>query len=193
MAAPKKNKDESVSIEDIFDLREPKLSINPDTGLVEQVFEEDDKVNLEKQLWGKNPKRSQALRDLWFEDLQKIVEEGKEPDNVKKELAFLMTTNNVIDLIMGALPEDLALEVSYSLDNTIALALVNKQYDCDLLEEEAKAVGIVKREDYKSDDDYQRALEAIEEHWWSIGQPQLEMRSANDALIETMRKYGLNE
>ena len=41
--------------------------------------------------------------------------------------------------------------------------------------------------------DFARALEAIEDHWWSIGQPQLEMRSASDAIVEMLRKYGLNE
>lgn len=193
MAAKKTQKDDGISIDDIFRTEEPKVTINPDTGLVEQVFEEDQKIELEKQLFGKNPKRSQALRDLWYEEMNEIIEKGDEPAEAKKELSFLMTTNNVIDLIMGALPEDLALEVSYALDNTIGLALVNKKYDCDLIEEESKAISIVKREDYDSDDDYARALQAIEEHWWSIGQPQLEMRSANDAIIETLRKYGLNE
>ena len=75
----------------------------------------------------------------------------------------------------------------------IALSLVNKKYDCDLIEEERKAIEIVKREDYDTDDDFARALEAIEDHWWSIGQPQLDMRSASDAIIEMLRKYGLND
>ena len=98
-----------------------------------------------------------------------------------------------VDLIMECVPEDIALEVSYSLDHTVALALVNKKYDCDLLEEEKKAVSIVKREDYDTDDDYARAVEAIDEHWWSISQPQLDMRNASDAILEMLRKYKLNE
>ena len=51
----------------------------------------------------------------------------------------------------------------------------------------------MKREEYDTDDDFARAMEAIEDHWWSIGQPQLEMRSASDAIVEMLRKYGLNE
>ena len=112
---------------------------------------------------------------------------------VKDEMSFMMVVNNVIDLMMGCIPDDLALELSYALDNTIALSLVNKKYDCDLIEEERKAISIVKREDYDTDDDFARALEAIEDHWWSIGQPQLDMRSASDAIIEMLRKYGLND
>ncbi len=188
---PKKNEDNQ-SIDEIFGKQpETKVKVDPDSGLVETVFE--DPIDLDKQLFGKNHQRSQALRDLWFEDLQKHMETVKGDDDVKKEVSFMMIVNNVIDLMMGCVPDDLALELSYALDNTIALSLVNKKYDCDLIEEERKAISIVKREDYDTDDDFARALEAIEDHWWSIGQPQLEMRSASDAIIEMLRKYGLND
>lgn len=190
----KKQEDEGQSINDIFGApEEPKIKIDPETGLVEQVFDDDNEIDVNKQLWEKNPRRSQALADLWYDELQKSLEEGDEPEEAKKRLAFLMTTNNVIDIIMGALPEELALEVSYSLDHTIAMALVNKKFDVDLMEEEKKAISIVKREDYDTDDDFMRALEALEDHWWSLGQPKLDMRNPNDAIIEMLRKYKLNE
>ncbi len=176
-----------------FKEEEPKLKIDPNSGLIEEVLEDDGEVDTEKQLWGKNPKRTQALKDLWYTDLEAIVNEDKGPAEAKKELAFMMTSNSVIDLIMDCLPTDLALEVSYSLDHTIALALANKKYDVDIMEEEKKALEIVKRDDYDTDDDYIRALQDIEEHWWTIGQPGLEMRSANEAIIEMLAKYGLNE
>ena len=192
MANKKPKKDEGESIDEIFGKQpESKLKIDPDSGLVEQVFEEP--LDLDKQLFGKNHNRSQALKDLWYEDLQKHLKEMKGSEEVKKEMTFMMIVNNVIDLMMGCVPDDLALELSYALDNTIALSLVNKKYDCDLIEEERKAISIVKREDYDTDDDFARALEAIEDHWWSIGQPQLDMRSASDAIIEMLRKYGLND
>lgn len=193
MAAKKPAADENPSIDEIFGKQqEPSLKIDPDTGLVEQVFESNE-IDVEKQLFGKNQKRAHALRDLWYDELQKSLAESKESDDAKKEIAFMMTAHNVIDLVMGCIPDDLALELSYALDNTIALSLVNKKYDCDIIEEERKAISIVKREDYDTDDDFARALEAIEDHWWSIGQPQLDMRSASDAIIEMLRKYGLNE
>lgn len=187
-----KNTDDGKSIDELFGTAEPKVKIDPNTGLIEQVFEDED-VNIEKQLWEKNPRRSQALADLWYDELQKAVSEGTEDEEGRKHLSFLMSVNSVLDLIMECVPEDLALEVSYALDHTVALALVNKKYDCDLLEEEKKAVSIVKREDYETDDDYKRAVEAIDDHWWSISQPQLDMRNANDAILEMLAKYKLNE
>lgn len=193
MAKKKEKKEEdNQSIDEIFGKQpESKLEIDPDTGLVEQVFEEP--MDLEKQLFTKNHNRAQALKDLWFEDLQKNLAEMKGSEDAKKEMSFMMIANNIFDLMMGCVPDELALELSFALDNTIALSLVNKKYDCDLIDEERKAISIVKREDYDTDDDFARALEAIEDHWWSIGQPQLDMRSASDAIIEMMKKYGLND
>ena len=192
MAKKKEKVDDNPSIDEIFGKQpESRLEIDPNTGVVEQVF--DDPVDLDKQLFEKNHNRSQALRDLWYADLQKSLENMKGSEDAKKEMSFMMIANNVLDLIMGCVPDDLALELSYALDNTIALSLVNRKYDCDLIDEERKAISIVKREDYDTDDDFARALEAIEDHWWSIGQPQLEMRSASDAIVEMLRKYGLNE
>ena len=187
-----KKEEDNQSIDEIFGKQpEPKLEIDPNTGLVEQVFE--DPIDLEKQLFTKNHNRAQALKDLWYEDLKKSLDNMKESEDIKKEISFMMIANNVIDLVMGCIPDDMALELSYALDNTIALSHVNKKYNCDLIEEEKKAISIVKREDYDTDDDFARALEAIEDHWWSIGQPQLDMRSASDAIIEMLRKYGLND
>ena len=192
MAKKKEKVDDNPSIDEIFGKQpESRLEIDPNTGVVEQVF--DDPIDMDKQLFEKNHNRSQALRDLWYADLQKSLENMKGSEDAKKEMSFMMIANNVLDLIMGCVPDDLALELSYALDNTIALSLVNRKYDCDLIEEERKAISIVKREDYDTDDDFARALEAIEDHWWSIGQPQLEMRSASDAIVEMLRKYGLNE
>ena len=192
MAKKKVKNDDNPSVDEIFGKQpETKLNIDPDTGLVEQVFE--DSIDINKQLFEKNHNRAQALKDLWYEDLQKSLAEMKGSEDAKKEMSFMMIANNVIDLVMGCVPDELALELSYALDNTIALSLVNRKYNCDLIEEERKAISIVKREDYDTDDDFARALEAIEDHWWSIGQPQLDMRSASDAIIEMLRKYGLND
>ena len=192
MAKKKEKVENNPSIDEIFGKQpESRLEIDPNTGVVEQVF--DDPIDLDKQLFEKNHNRSQALRDLWYGDLQKSLENMKGSEDAKKEMSFMMIANNVLDLIMGCVPDDIALELSYALDNTIALSLVNRKYDCDLIEEERKAISIVKREDYDTDDDFARALEALEDHWWSIGQPQLEMRSASDAIVEMLRKYGLNE
>ena len=136
---------------------------------------------------------TETREEVRTDEIQAEIEKETDSEDGKRHLAFLMSVNSVLDLIMGSVSDDIALELSYALDHTIALSLVNKKYDCDLLEEEKKAVSIVKREDYETDDDYARAVEAIDDHWWTISQPQLDMRNANDAIIEMMAKYKLNE
>ncbi|MFA6679461.1 MAG: hypothetical protein WCR96_03095, partial [Candidatus Methanomethylophilaceae archaeon] len=76
------------------------VEIDENSGLIEQVFDKDEDITLDKQLWGKNPKRTQALKDLWYDDLQKAVDEDKSPGEAKKSLTFMMTTNSVMDMIM---------------------------------------------------------------------------------------------
>jgi len=175
------------------DRQETRAEINPETGEIGTVFN-DDVMVAGKQLWEKNPRRTMAMRDLWFDGLTQSIEEDDSitPEG-KKEMAFMMATNSVLDVIMEAVPEDLAMELSFCLDSTLGLAIVNKNHNVDLMEEYYKAVGLLKREDYNSDDEFERALDALEEHWWSIGQPALKMRSANDSIIEALAKYGLNE
>lgn len=164
-----------------------------ENGTINELFEDGGgEVDAEAQLWGKNPSRTRALMDLWYGELRETVEK-EESQERRDSLAFMLTTNSVIDMIMDALPEDLAMELSYCLDSTIGLALANKQYGVDLIEEEKKALELVKREDYDTDDDFARAVEAIDDHWWSIGQPALEKRSPNDVIIEALAKYKLNE
>lgn len=190
----KKNDKLNITADDLpFKIVEPKLKVDPNSGLVEQVFEEDEKVDPEKQLWGKNADRTHAFRDLWFDDLLQALKDNKIPPNAQKEVAFMMLSNSLLDFIMDSVPTNVAMDLSYSLDHMIGMSLVNKKYDCDLMEEEEKAMAQVKRKDYDTDDDYHRALEAIQEHWWTLGQPKLDMRSPDDAIYETMKKYGLNE
>ena len=87
-----KKEEDNQSIDEIFGKQpEPKLEIDPNTGLVEQVFE--DPIDLEKQLFTKNHNRAQALKDLWYEDLKKSLDNMKESEDIKKEISFMMIAN----------------------------------------------------------------------------------------------------
>jgi len=172
---------------------ETRVEINPETGEISTVFNDEEMV-AQKQLWDKNPKRTMAMRDLWYDDMnQSLDEDSSMSPEARREMAFMMATNSVLDIVMEALPENLAMELSFCLDSTLGLAIVNRSNGVDLMEEYYKALEVLKREDYGSDDEFERAIQALEEHWWSIGQPALKMRSANDSIIEALGKYGLNE
>lgn len=188
-----KEKDEGQLINDILRPAETEVSIDPNTGEIRQTVKESEEEKMEKQLWGKNPRRTRALSDLWYSDIKESLAKSGKKGEAKDMLLFNMTINAVLDLVMESVPEDAAMDVSYPLDTYIGMLLVNKKYGVDISEEMNKAISIVKREQYDTDDDFMRAVEDITDHWWSLGQPKLDMRNPSDAITEMLGKYGLNE
>lgn len=173
--------------------KEPKIKIDADTGLIEREFEEDESVELEKMLWGKNPFRAAALSELFYAPMCAMVDEGVEGDDfdAKRQMTCVMTANSVLDIIMEAVPDDLAAEITFYLDHFIGLNLTNKEYDVDIMEELGKALSQVNREECKDDEEYERRVADIEEHWWTVSQPALGRKNAADAIFETMKKHNL--
>ncbi|HKM09291.1 MAG TPA: hypothetical protein VJX93_02210 [Candidatus Methanomethylophilaceae archaeon] len=159
-------------------------------------FDEDEGTEEEKifkQLFAKNPRRVSALHDLLFENMAETIEAEDIPLEAKLALIFKMSINSVLDIIMECTPNDIAEEMTYSLDSYIGLAITNKKYDVDLLREHGKALLSIDANKFDSKEQYQLALQAFEEDWWSISQPLLNKRTPNDAISESMRKYGLLE
>ena len=153
---------------------------------------DDECIPLESQLWGKNPKRTEALRDHWFKDMIEFADENNVPEEARKELVFSMTANSILDMMMESLPEDLALELSYCFDHMIGVVVANQRYGVDLLDAAYKSLEKVKREDFDTDEAFEKAIEEREEKWWTVGKQQLSGRSPNDVIAEALSRYGLN-
>ena len=163
-----------------------------DDNTINDMFADEEMIQLEEQLWGKNPLRSQALKDLWLDLMAEAVDADDKPEQAKRELLFLMTANNVLDMVFEALPEDLALELTVSLDSMIGVSLVNRRFDVDIWEANYSTISKVKREDYGSDEEFEEAVKAMDERWWTVGKQALGGRTPNDAIVEEMSKYKLN-
>lgn len=160
---------------------------------INDLFEKEETIELEAQIWGKNPRRSQALKDLWFKLMTESIDEEDKPEPVKRELLFLMTANNVMDMIMESVPDELALEISYCFDSMIGLSMVNSRFEVDLVDANYEVLKKIKREDHATDESYEAAVKDIDERWWTIGKQLLGGRSPNDAIAEELGKYGLNK
>ncbi len=156
----------------------------------EEIPEEE---RLFKQLFGKNPRRVSALSDLVYEDLEEMMKSDEIPEEGKMKFLFKMAVNSILDIIMESSPDDVAEEMSYALDSYLGVALTNQKYGVDLFKEQRKAILSVDPKKFENNEQYELALEAFEEEWWSIPQPLLEKRNPNDAITESMRKYGLLE
>jgi hypothetical protein len=161
---------------------------------VNDIFEDQPEIPVEEQLWGKNPKRTQLLRDIWYDAIVAQIDAEKEmPDDAKRELMFMMTVHSTLDIVLESLPDELSVELSYCLDNMLGLAAANKRYDVDLLEANFEVIKKVKRDSYKTDEEFEAAVVDQEEKWWTAGKQHLGGRSPNDAIAEELSRYGLNK
>ncbi|MCL1810690.1 MAG: hypothetical protein FWG41_00490 [Methanomassiliicoccaceae archaeon] len=152
-----------------------------------------DEEMLQKQLYDKNPNRVAALGDLWYDTMLAEIEKMDIPEEAKRKMIFSMTANGVLDMISDSAPEDVGLEISYCFDMYLGASLTNKKYKVDLFKEHLHALLEINRDDFPDDEAYGMAIEEFEEQWWDIPQPLLDKRTPNDAIIETLSKYGLTE
>jgi len=160
---------------------------------INDVFDEVPEIPVEEQLWGKNPKRTQLLRDLWFDSVKTQIDEEKDmPEDAKRELIFMMAVHSTLDLVFESLPDEDAADLSYCVDHMMALSAVNQRYGVDILETNYGVVSKIKRDDYGTDEEFEAALLEKEEKWWTSGKQQLGGRSPNDAIAEALSRYGLN-
>lgn len=160
---------------------------------INDLFEKEETIEFEAQIWGKNPQRSQALKELWYKPMTESIDDDDKPEPAKRELLFLMTANNVMDMILESVPDELALEISYCFDSMIGLSMVNNRFEVDLVEANYEVLKTIKREDHASDEAFEGAVREMDERWWTIGKQLLGGRSPNDAIAEELGKYGLNK
>jgi len=174
--------------------KKKKETAEEESGTINDVFDEVPEIPLEEQIWGNNPKRTQLLRDLWFDSIiEQIDEEKGMPEEAKKELLFMMAVHSTLDMVFGSLPDEESLDLSYCVDHMMALAAVNQRYGVDLLETNFEVISKIKREDHGTDEEFEAAVAEKEEKWWTNGKQQLGGRSPNDAIAEALSRYGLNK
>lgn len=145
------------------------------------------------QMYGKNHARAEALKDLIFDDMTAEIDSQDMPEEAKREMLFKMTVNSVLDMMMDAVSVEESLDMTFSFDMFMGVAITNKRYGVNLFKEHEKALATVKPSDYGSDEEYRKALEEFEEGWWYIPQPRLDKRHPNDAILESLNLYGLTD
>ena len=143
-------------------------------------------------VFGRNPDRMKGIADLWYDGLVTKVKEMKLPDeDAECNAVFKMCLGGLLDMIADSQDPEDAPDVMNDFDMSLALAIVNHTFGIDILEEQRKALETVDRSRFETDEEYAEALSRAEDVWWEIPQPLLNKRNPNDALRETLRKYGL--
>jgi hypothetical protein len=166
---------------------------DPNAGLFggdeESITEEE---FLQKELYDKNPNRVTAVSDLLYEAIIKEVDAMDVPEEAKRKILFSLTANSVLDMMWDS-DQDQAIDMSISFDLFLGVLLINTKYIGDLFKEHMNALMDMKPDEFSSEEEYEKALEAFSEEWWEIPQPLLGKRTPNDALREILSKYGLTE
>jgi hypothetical protein len=139
-----------------------------------------------------NSSRTFALRDLWFEDLVKAVDEQIAPELNKREMLFLTVTNAVLDMVVDVLPEELARVVSENIDDYIAVTLVNKQFGVDLLKEFQDEFVKEKGSEFETEENLDAALSEFQDKFWGTKRKELRDKSPNQAIAAILKKYELS-
>ena len=168
------------------------MTMDDDRTINEMFQDADEEIPFERQLWGKNPKRVEALKDLWFKEMIDFANEKGVPEDARNEMIFSMTANSILDMVMEALPDELALELTYCFDHLMGVFIANKRYGVDILDAAYQSLCKVKREDYDSDEAFEKAIADREERWWTVGKQVLSGHSPNDAIMEALSRYDLN-
>ena len=146
-----------------------------------------------KQIFDKNPKRVAALSDMWYQDMIDEIDKMDIPEEGKRKLIFSITANSVLDMMGECTDAELAMELTFSFDMYMGVSITNERFKVDLFKEHQKALASVDRTKFPSEEDYERAVVEFEERWWDIPQPLLDKRTPNDAIMESLNKYGLTE
>lgn len=143
-------------------------------------------------VFGKNPNRVSAITDLWYEEMMKTLKDMELPDEeAKLRAVFKLTASGLLDMIADSQDPEAAPDVMSDFDMFLAVALTNKKYNINLFAEQQKALETVDRSKFANDEEYAEAVSRAEDLWWEIAQPLLDQRNPNDAIRETLNKYGL--
>jgi len=148
-------------------------------------------VTAAQELFGKNAERSYALRDLWFEPLAASVDHQVAPESNKREMLFLTLSNSILDMMMDILPEEVAIVLAENIDDYLAVTLINKKYDVDLLKAFQEEFIAKKGAEFDTEEKLAEALAAFEDEFWNGPRNDLKGKSPNQVVEAALKHYDL--
>ena len=140
----------------------------------------------------KNGPRSYVLRDIWYESLSEVIAKEVMPEENKREMLFLTLSNAMLDLVMDIIPEDYAKVVADNIDDFLAVTVVNKENNIDLLAKFKEDFVKEKGDTFEDEEQLQAALEEFEDKWWNSKRKDLKGKTPNEALEEAAKRYGID-
>jgi hypothetical protein len=140
----------------------------------------------------KNGPRSYVLRDVWYESLSEVISKEIMPEENKREMLFLTLSNAMLDLVMDIIPEEYAKVVADNIDDFLAVTVVNKENNIDLLAKFKEDFVKENGDTFDDDEQLQGALEIFEDKWWNTKRKDLKGKTPNESLEEASKRYGID-
>ena len=141
----------------------------------------------------KNGPRSYVLRDVWYESLNEVIDKEDLKEENKREMLFLTLSNAILDLVMDIIPADYAKVVADNIDDFLAVTVVNKENNIDLLAKFKEDFVKEKGDTFEDEEKLQAALEEFEDKWWNSKRKDLKGKvTPNEALEEAAKRYGID-
>lgn len=145
----------------------------------------------EEILFGKNNNRAAALRELWFKDIQEMIEGMEAPEDKRHEIIFLAASNSVLDMVLDIIPPDLALTLARNIDEFLKVTLVNREFGTDLMRQFQEDFAEEKGTDFASQEELDEVAGVFEEKWWNTPLAELGGKSPNRVMKEIGERYGI--
>lgn len=143
------------------------MELDPNARLFSGEDDSPEQTDEQKALayvFGLNPNRVSALKELWYENLMKRVDEMKLPNAAAKmEVVFKLTAGALLDMFGDALPPEISPDVMSDFDVFMGVALTNKKFNVNLFGEQQKALESIDPDKFKDTEEYARAVSDAED------------------------------
>ncbi|MCG7845363.1 MAG: hypothetical protein MIO90_08035, partial [Methanomassiliicoccales archaeon] len=98
-----------------------------------KVIEEEQVQEGAPSVMDKNPIRTLMFKDLMLQEIVDGLKTEQVPKEEMDEVLFLTVTNAVLERVGLNLPEELLLIFQENLDDYLAISMINREHDIDLL------------------------------------------------------------
>lgn len=136
----------------------------------------------EPTILDKNPVRSLMFKDVLLQEIVDGLKAEQVPKEDMDEVLFLTVTNAVLEQVGMNLSEELLLVFQENLDDYLAISIVNREHNIDILSLFRDQFLEAQGDSFEDERALMEALTAFEDEWWGTSKDFLGGSSPNDLM-----------
>ncbi len=153
-----------------------------------KASESEAKGAVENPLLVKNPIRTLMFKDIMLQEIVDGLKAEQVPKEDMDEVLFLTAANAILERIGTNLPEDLLLIFQENLDDYLAISMINRENEVDLLSSFRDDFLASQGDSFNDERDLMEALTAFEDQWWGSPMEILGGSSPNDMIDQAKER-----